>query len=62
MSQQTWIAVGLLVGFIMFVTMRGELDDYLNIIGFNNAGTTGTTSSASTIANPSTTGTTGTTG
>lgn len=34
LSQQTWIAVSLLVGFVVFITLRDELSDYLDIIGF----------------------------
>ena len=34
-GQQTWIAVGVLIGFIVFITVRGELPAYLAI--FQNA-------------------------
>jgi len=32
MPQSSTIAFGLLVGFIVFITMRGELPAYLNVI------------------------------
>jgi len=35
MSQQGWIAVSLLIGFVMFITLRGELADYFEIVGFS---------------------------
>ena len=31
-GQQTWIAVGVLIGFIVFITVRGELPAYLDIL------------------------------
>lgn len=33
MTQQGWIAVALLIGFVVFVTMRGELQAYRQMIG-----------------------------
>jgi len=32
MSQQTWIATALLIGFIVFITLRGELAQYQAIL------------------------------
>jgi hypothetical protein len=40
MNQQTWIAVSLLVGFVVFITLRGELNGYLATIGFGEGGVT----------------------
>jgi hypothetical protein len=37
MNQNSIIAFALLVGFIVFVTMRGELSQYLAVIGLSNA-------------------------
>ena len=39
-GQQTWIAVGVLIGFVVFITVRGELPTYLQI--FQNANVTAT--------------------
>lgn len=33
MSQNSIIAFGLLAGFLVFVTMKGELGAYLGVIG-----------------------------
>lgn len=32
-NQANWIAVALLVGFLVFVTLRGELPQYREVIG-----------------------------
>lgn len=36
MNQSSVIAFGILIGFIVFVTTRGELNDYLNVIGLGS--------------------------
>ena len=33
MNQSSWIAVALIVGFIVFVTIKGELQAYRDVIG-----------------------------
>lgn len=33
MNQATWIATALLVGFFVFITIRGELPQYREVIG-----------------------------
>lgn len=33
MSQNSIIAVSLLIGFIVFITVRGELPKYLQVLG-----------------------------
>ena len=33
MTQQGWIAVALLIGFVVFVTLRGEIPQYRATIG-----------------------------
>jgi hypothetical protein len=33
MQQSSVIAAFLLIGFIVFVTVRGELPDYFNVLG-----------------------------
>jgi hypothetical protein len=33
MNQTSTIAAALIVGFIVFITTRGELPDYLKVIG-----------------------------
>jgi hypothetical protein len=38
MSQQGWIAVALLTGFVVFITLRGELPTYLDLVGFGLEG------------------------
>lgn len=35
MSQSSVIAFALLVGFIVFITIKGELTQYLNVLGIN---------------------------
>ncbi len=37
MSQNSIIAVGLILGFIVFVTVRGELPQYLGVLGLGSA-------------------------
>lgn len=32
-NQANWIAVSLLVGFLVFVTIKGELPDYRKVVG-----------------------------
>lgn len=32
-SQSTWIAAALLLGFFVFITIRGELPKYRTVIG-----------------------------
>lgn len=51
MNQTGVIFFGLLIGFVVFITLRGELKCYLGVIGLSSAvcGTTGTLSPA--IAN-----------
>lgn len=39
MSQNSIIAFGLLVGYIVFITMRGELQLYLQVLGLAAPGT-----------------------
>lgn len=33
MSQESWIAAFLMIGFVVFITMRGELPKYRAVIG-----------------------------
>jgi len=33
MEQSSIIVAALVIGFIVFITMRGQLPDYLNVIG-----------------------------
>lgn len=33
MNQATWIGVALLIGFVVFITLRGELPDYRKVVG-----------------------------
>ncbi len=37
MSQSSVIAFGLLIGFLVFITIRGELPQYEAVIGLGNA-------------------------
>lgn len=37
MNQNSIIAFALLVGFVVFVTMRGELQQYLAVVGLSSA-------------------------
>lgn len=39
MSQTSVIFFGLLVGFVVFITIRGELSGYLGVIGLEGGGT-----------------------
>jgi hypothetical protein len=39
-SQSSVIAFGLLVGFLVFITIRGELPQYEQVIGFGSAAAT----------------------
>lgn len=55
MSQNSIIAFALLVGFIVFVTMKGELPQYLAVVGLAGGSAASSTSSTS-----STSGTAGT--
>jgi hypothetical protein len=41
MSQTSVIFFGLLVGFIVFITIRGELSAYLQVLGLSSGGITG---------------------
>jgi hypothetical protein len=46
MNQNSIIAFALLVGFVVFVTMRGELQRYLSVIGLATNGAGSATSGA----------------
>jgi len=35
-NQQNWIAIAALIGFIVFITIRGEVPAYLDIVGFGS--------------------------
>lgn len=48
MPQTSTIAFALIVGFIVFVTVRGELPTYLGVIGLGNKVVQPATSSGST--------------
>ncbi len=37
-SQTSVIFFGLLVGFIVFITVRGELNAYLQVVGLSSGG------------------------
>jgi hypothetical protein len=37
MSQSSVIAAGLLIGFIVYITIKGELDSYLAVIGLKGS-------------------------
>lgn len=41
MSQTSVIFFGLLVGFIVFITVRGELSAYLQVLGLSSGNTIG---------------------
>lgn len=47
MSQNSRIAAALIIGFIVFITMKGELPQYLAILGLSNAALPGATSGTS---------------
>lgn len=53
MPQNSTIAFALLVGFIVFITMRGELTSYLQVIGLAG-GTTTSTAALTATAGPQT--------
>lgn len=38
-SQTSVIFFGLLIGFIVFITVRGELSAYLHVLGLSGGGT-----------------------
>lgn len=50
MNQNSIIAFALLLGFIVFITMRGELQQYLAVVGLSNAALPGATPTASSPA------------
>ena len=37
-SQTSVIFFGLLVGFVVYITLRGELASYLSVLGLDNSG------------------------
>lgn len=43
MNQSSVIAFALLVGFLVFIINRGELPDYLNVVGLGSNDTEGVT-------------------
>ena len=49
MSQSSYVAFFLIVSFIVFITMRGELRQYLDVLGIDTAAAT-TQSSSNTNA------------
>jgi hypothetical protein len=48
MSQSSTIAFALIVGFFVFITIRGELGQYLNVIGIGSATQTPATTNTTT--------------
>lgn len=48
MSQSSTIAFALIVGFIVFITVRGELPKYLGVLGLGSQAVSGTPSNGTT--------------
>lgn len=44
MNQATWIAASIIVGFIVFITVNGELPDYIAVISGQPSNDSGTAS------------------
>lgn len=52
MPQTSTIAAALIVGFIVFITVRGELPKYLAILGLGSQATSTSAASSSPLSNP----------
>lgn len=37
MSQSSYIAAFIVIGFVVFITMRNELSQYMDVLGINSA-------------------------
>lgn len=45
-TQNDWIAAFLIIGFVVFITLRGELASYLSVLGIGGGGSTSASSSS----------------
>lgn len=51
MPQSSTIAFALIVGFIVFITVRGELPKYLGVLGLGSQAVSGASSNGTTLGN-----------